>query len=76
MDDLLDIADFREQCPPLLDRLGPEGIVITKRGRSIAQVLPCGHYDASLIGSLRDKITMRGGLMTTGIQWNNSRTEG
>ncbi len=21
MDDLLDIADFREQCPPLLDRL-------------------------------------------------------
>ena len=58
-------ARFKEQCLALLDRLAPEGLVITKRGKPVARVLPYHQDFASLIGCLRDKITVRGDTMTT-----------
>lgn len=63
-------AKFKEQCLSLIDRLAPEGLVITKRGRPVARVLPYWQDYASLIGSLRDKIRVRGDIMTTGIRWD------
>ena len=33
-------AKFKEQCLSLLDRVGPEGIIITKRGKPVAKVVP------------------------------------
>lgn len=44
--------------------------MITKRGRPVARVLPYHQDFASLIGCLRDKITVRGDIMTTGAEWN------
>ena len=35
-------SKFREQCLSLLDDLGAEGIVITKRGKPVAKVVPIG----------------------------------
>lgn len=61
---------FKERCLALLDRLAPEGLVITKHGKPVARVLPYQQDYASLIGSLRDKITVRGDIMTTGVQWD------
>ncbi len=62
-------AKFKEQCLALLDDLGNDGLIITKRGRPVARVLPLERQDAELIGSLRDKVEIRGDILSTGIEW-------
>ena len=62
-------AKFKEQCLALLDDLGNDGLIITKRGRPVARVLPLERQDAELIGSLRDKVEIRGDIHSTGIEW-------
>jgi antitoxin (DNA-binding transcriptional repressor) of toxin-antitoxin stability system len=62
-------AAFKQRCLAILDRLGPEGIVITKHGRAVAKVLPIGRASRDLIGSLRGKIRIAGDIMATGIRW-------
>lgn len=61
---------FKEQCLALLDRLAPEGLVVTKRGKPVARVLPYDGDFASLIGSLKDKVRIRGDLTSTGVRWD------
>ena len=63
-------AKFKEQCLALLDRLDSDGLVITKRGKPVARVVPYGREDADLIGSLRHKIEVRGNVFTTGVRWD------
>lgn len=63
-------AKFKEQCLALLEQVDPDGIVITKRGKPIAKLIPLGTDSANLIGSLRGKLKIKGHLMTTGIKWN------
>lgn len=63
-------AKFKEQCLALLDRLDVEGLVVTKHGKPVARVIPYDQQCADLIGSLRDKIKVRGDLLTTGVQWD------
>ena len=67
---MIGAARFKEQCLALLDRLGPDGLVITKRGKPVARVLPYDRDSASLIGSLRKKVKIKGDIMTTGIRWD------
>ena len=57
-------------CLSLLDRLGPEGIVVTKHGKPVAKVLPFQQASADLIGILRERVTIRGDLTSTGARWN------
>ena len=61
---------FKERCLALLDRLSPDGLVITKHGRPVARVLPYQQGYSRLIGSLRDRITVRGDIMTTEVRWD------
>lgn len=63
-------TEFKQKCLTLLDRLGPEGILITTHGRPVARLLPVEESSAELIGSLADKITVHGDLVTTGIRWD------
>ncbi|MEE8585340.1 MAG: type II toxin-antitoxin system prevent-host-death family antitoxin [Acidobacteriota bacterium] len=63
-------AKFKEQCLALIDRLDPEGLVITKHGKPVAKVIPIGSDSADLIGSLKDKIRIRGNVSSTGIRWD------
>ena len=63
-------AKFKEQCLALLDRLDAEGLVITKRGKPVARVVPYDREFAGSIGSLRGKIAIRGDIMSTGLRWN------
>jgi prevent-host-death family protein len=63
-------AKFKEQCLSILDRLGPDGIVVTKHGKPVAKVIPIGRSSAELIGSLRGRLVVRGDIMTTGARWN------
>jgi prevent-host-death family protein len=61
---------FKEQCLALLDKLSPEGIVITKHGKPVARVLPYPQRPQDMIGALRDKITVRGNILSTGVSWD------
>lgn len=62
-------AKFKEQCLSLLDRLEPEGLVITKHGKPVARLLPIERASADLIGSLRGRIEVKSDIMSTGVKW-------
>jgi prevent-host-death family protein len=63
-------AKFKEQCLALLDRVGPEGIVITKHGKPVAKLVPINTDSAGLIGSFKGKIKIKGNISTTGVKWD------
>ena len=63
-------AKFKEQCLALLEDVDPDGIVITKRGKPVAKLIPLGADSADLIGALRGKLKIKGNIMSTGIKWN------
>lgn len=63
-------AKFKAQCLSILDRVDDEGIVITKRGKAVAKLIPIRAESASLIGSLKGRIRIRGNILTTGRKWN------
>lgn len=63
-------AKFKEQCLALLDQLDDDGLIVTKRGKPVARVLPYEQPSVELIGSLRHKVNIRGDIFTTGIQWD------
>ena len=60
---------FKEMCLALLDDLAPEGLIITKHGKPVARLLPVDQEGAERIGSLKDKIEIRGDLESTGVVW-------
>ena len=62
-------SKFKEQCLALLDHLSPEGLIITKHGKPVARIIPLALPPAELIGSLRDKIEVRGDILATGVAW-------
>ena len=61
----IEAAEFEEQCLTLLDQLDADGLIVTKRGKPVARVLPYDTQGADLIGSLRHKIRIKGNLLTT-----------
>ena len=61
---------FKEQCLAVLDHPDPEGILITKRGKPVARVIPASSDCASLIGSMKGKLHVRGKILSTGIRWH------
>lgn len=66
-------AKFKEQCLSLLDEVGPEGIVITKRGKPVAKLVPIAAESAELIGALKGKVRIIGDVFSTGVAWNAQR---
>ena len=62
-------AKFKEQCLALLDAVDQDGIVITKRGKPVARLVPIERVPGSLIGALANKIEIKGDLQSTGVKW-------
>ena len=62
-------AEFKAKCLALLEQLEPEGLVITKRGKPVARVLPIPRNADELIGSLKGEINVIGDILSTGIEW-------
>ena len=54
-------AKFKEQCLALLDQLDAEGLVVTKRGKPVARVLPYDSGEGDLIGSSAAQAESEGG---------------
>ena len=63
-------AKFKEQCLALLDQLDADGLIVTKHGKPVARVVPYDSQGADLIGSLRDKIKVKGDVFRTGLRWD------
>ena len=63
-------SKFKEQCLALLDRVGPDGIVITKHGRPVARLVPVTSDSRELIGCLKGKLRVKGDILTTGLKWD------
>jgi len=66
----INASTFKEQCLALLDNLDSEGILITKRGKPVARLIPEGSGCAALIGSMKGRITVKGDLLSTGAKWH------
>ena len=63
-------AKFKEQCLSLLDKLSPEGLIITKHGKPVARVIPYPRPPSDLIGCLRGKIEIHGDILSTELDWD------
>jgi prevent-host-death family protein len=63
-------AKFKEQCLSILDEVDDEGIVITKRGKPVAKLIPINAESGDLIGALEGKLRIKGEILSTGVRWN------
>ena len=64
-------TEFKARCLKILDELGPQGIVVTKRGQPVARVTPLHSFNNSkLIGSMKRKVIVRGDIFSTGVKWD------
>jgi prevent-host-death family protein len=61
---------FKEQCLALLERVGPDGIIITKHGKPVAKLVPVHTDNAKMIGSFKDKLKIKGNILSTGVKWD------
>ena len=63
-------AKFKEQCLSLLDRVGEDGIIITKRGKPVAKLIPIRTESAELIGKLKGHLKVKGDVFSTDLKWH------
>ena len=64
-------TEFKAKCLEILDHLGPKGIIVTKRGRPVARVLPeRAVINDQFIGSMKESIEVIGEIYETGVVWN------
>ena len=54
----------------LLDKVDPDGIVITKHGKPVAKLIPVHTDSAKLIGSFKGKIKIKRNILSTGLKWD------
>ena len=70
-DKTITATEFKAKCLRLLEQVSAEGMVITKRGRPIARIMPVtGKSNTEVIGSLKGKIVVKGDLFSTGVKWH------
>ncbi|HEY2865816.1 MAG TPA: type II toxin-antitoxin system prevent-host-death family antitoxin [Pyrinomonadaceae bacterium] len=64
-------SEFKAKCLQIFDELEGDGIVVEKRGKPVARVIPIRPVDNSgLIGSMKGKIKIKGDIFSTGIKWD------
>jgi prevent-host-death family protein len=65
-------GEFKQRCLALLDRVNDTGmpIVVTKRGRPVARIVPVESREDVLRGSLRVLAEDEEDLYSTGTSWD------
>ena len=67
----ISVSDFRQKCLALMDELPAEGLLITRHGRPVAQLLPVRPSNLDLIGSIPELIASpEDDLFSTGEKWD------
>jgi prevent-host-death family protein len=68
---VMNASDFKAKCLRVLDELEPAGVLIMKRGKPVARVVPVSDKNAlQLVGSLKGKVKINGDILSTGTKWN------
>jgi len=65
-------AEFKAKCLDVLDQVAESGrgVVVTKRGRPVAQVVPMVTRPAKLVGVMKSEITVTGDIVSPlGVSW-------
>jgi antitoxin (DNA-binding transcriptional repressor) of toxin-antitoxin stability system len=65
----ISVSEFRQQCLALMDHLPPEGILITRHGTPVAQLVPVRRACGDLIGTVPVLTSDPDDLFSTGEQW-------
>lgn len=70
-------GEFKQKCLALLDRVAETGmpVVVTKRGRPVARVVPIDDPDRSIWGSVHMLTDDEEELFSTGETWETEPTE-
>lgn len=63
-------TEFKAKCLKIFDHLGADGIIVEKRGKPVAKVLPIRDDEFEIIGCMKDSIKIHGDIMSTGIKWD------
>jgi prevent-host-death family protein len=69
----LSVSECRQYLALVVDRLPAQGVVITKRGRPVAKLVPLGPGavdNRPLFGALTGVLTVKGNIFSTGDRWN------
>ena len=67
----LSATEFKAKCLRILDELDPKGIVVTKRGRPVAKVIPVSTVNnGKFYGCMKGKVIVKGNIFSTGVKWN------
>lgn len=69
----LSVSEFRKRFTSLVDHLPVQGLVITRRGRPVAKLVPLvpGAVDnRRLFGALKGVLTVNDDILSTGDSWN------
>lgn len=68
---ILTATEFKAKCLKLLDHLDSHGLLVTKRGRPVARVIPVSEERSSdFYGAMKEEITIKGNIFSTGIRWH------
>jgi len=70
-------AEFKAKCLDVLDQVSVSGhgVVVTKRGRPVAQVVPLVSKPQKLVGAMRGEITVTGDIIGPAASKWESREE-
>lgn len=63
-------TEFKAKCLQIFDHLGADGIIVEKRGKPVAKVVPINEDDFEIFGSMKGSIKIHGDIMSTGIKWD------
>ena len=67
----ISVSEFKAKCLKIFDELEADGIIVEKRGKPVAKVIPFGPADnSSLIGSMKGVLKVHGEIFSTGVKWN------
>jgi prevent-host-death family protein len=70
---VMSAAEFKAKCLGVLDQVAESGhgIVVTKRGRPVAQVVPVVRKPRRLFGVMKGEIVIRGDIVTPlDLEWD------
>jgi len=69
----LSASEFKAKCLRLFQEVAEQGhtLLITKRGRPVARVIPCGERPPSLMGTWKGSVRVRGDIVhfSTAEEW-------
>jgi prevent-host-death family protein len=69
----MNVSEFRARALQVVDNLPKDGVVLTKRGKPIARIVPITEDpvdNTPLYGALKGILKIKGDIMSTGDRWD------